>query len=302
MEIDFSNKILITSGCSFSGGGNFNNSKFLKLELPHLFDKIDYLTDYNGHINDDLLEFKSLIREYLWTYRLEKLAGFKKSINTSAPGKGITTACNNIYNSIFNELNNGTDSSDLYVILQIPSYVRDEVFLKEDEDQFVSIITEVEDNSDKKINYLLNHYNEFFLYRKLLNELYKLQIFCESLKIEFFCFNFDSDDLTFGILNEVKDLSEYQKNNFKNTNSKFINTFKSFDSSSHVSFDKIIDYINYESFNGKGIEKLGKLLCKNFNFKMKYPNQTDDSHPTIEGNNFMAEELYKKIIKREKNL
>jgi hypothetical protein len=302
MELDLSNKILITSGCSFSGGGNFNNSKFLKLELPHLYDKIEYLIEDGGHINDDSPDFKSLIREYLWTYRLEKLAGFKKSINTSAPGKGIYTAVNNIYNSIFNELINGCNSSDLYVILQIPNYVRDEVFLKDDEDQFVSIITEVVDNSDKKINYLLNHYNEFFLYRKLLNELYKLQIFCESLKIQFFCFTFDSHDLNFGILDEVKELSEYQKNNFKNTNSKFINTFKSFDEASHVSFDKIINYINYESFDGKGMQEYGQILCKNFNFMMKYPTETDDSHPTIEGNNFMAEELYKKIIKREKNL
>jgi hypothetical protein len=230
------------------------------------------------------------------------LAGFKKSINTSAPGKGIYTAINNIYNSIFNELINGCKSSDLYVILQIPSYSRDEVFLNQEELQFVSIVTEVDDRNDKKINYILNYYNEHFLYRKSLNELYKLQVFCESLKIQFFCFTFDYDDLTFNILDDVKKISEHQLYNFKNTNSKFLNTFKSFDDSPNLSFDTIIDYINYESFDGRSMQHHGQLLCKNFNFKMKYPNETDDSHPTIEGNSFMAEELYKKIIKREKNL
>lgn len=299
MVMNFSDKILITSGCSFSGGGNFNNYHMLKRELPSISEKFVNKIDGNGSINSDDIEFKNSIREYLWTYRLSKLAGFKKSINTSAPGKGPTTAISNIYNSIFQELNNGISLKDIVVILQLPNYVRDEIIFNNDEIQYVSIITEVSDTNPLKQNYLLNHYNEFFLYRKTINELYKLQKFCDLNDIPFYCWSYDYNSLHFDLFDSFNEESKNQLNTISD-DSKFLSTLKSFDSAPFVDINTQISSINFINFDGEGMQNFGENNCKNFNFKLKYPVESDDSHPTTEGYDFISKILYEKIWKIEK--
>ena len=79
--MDKHNIILIASGCSFTGGGNFNNKTFFLKEFPEYKEVIDsgVFDEYN-QLNDNDPEFKKLYRDYLWPHQLGKLLGTKKPI------------------------------------------------------------------------------------------------------------------------------------------------------------------------------------------------------------------------------
>lgn len=309
--MEFQNKILIASGCSFTGGGNFDNEKDFIREFPEHIDLIK-TGIFGSDVLDNSTEFKKLYKNYLWPVQLGKLLGTKSVINVAAPGKGTKTSIVNLYNSIFNELKKGESADNLLIIYQIPHFSRDEVYVTE-EDAFKCITTEVNDWESYKETYLTSHYSLTILYREQITEIYKLQKFCESLGIFFICFSWEYHDLKFnGMYDDfIKDL-KYQKENDMSTGQKYLYKYLSVDDILHYDVDDMIYDINFISFENKtmnengelnfekmGMDRYGRTLCKNFNFQMKYPNESNDSHPTIDGSIEIAKILYNKMMSDE---
>lgn len=294
----FKDNVLITSGCSFTAGGNFNNIKFFLKELPQ-YEKL-IKTNIFGHINldDNNSEFKKLYKKYLWPYRLSELLKSKKVFNLAASGKGIESTLNNLYTCIFSEIDKGTSSDNLMVIYQLPSFLRKETIFKKT-NEFVCVLTEMDDSSNEKIEFISNFYDEYFLYRNYINELYKFQKLCNSLKINFLCFSWDYADLKFDFYDSFKQNVDYIKLN-KNSNKRHLINYKSIDDILHIDIDKMISEINMINFSNKGLSEYAISIkkVKNFNFELKYPGETNDTHPTIDGCEFIAKTLYKKLINK----
>ena len=302
--MDKNNIILIASGCSFTGGGNFNNKTFFLKEFPEYKEVIDsgVFDEYN-QLNDNDSEFKKLYRDYLWPHQLGKLLGTKKTYNLGSPGKGITSTLGNLYNSIFHLLDEGEKAENLLITYQIPTFLRKEIYV-ENTDTFSCVLTELSDDDETKINFISNHYNEMLLFRNYINELYKFKTFCKLLNIEVYLWSWDMAKITDEeIYDKLKIKLENKKESNHYSDNQYLINYKSFDKIEHLDIDKMINEIEMINFDGYSMENYAKELnIKKFNFTMKYPGEIKDSHPTKEGCKFVAETLYKAIISKQKKI
>ena len=124
------NKYLLTSGCSYTAGGGFNNPTIFELEFPT--ESIQSYAKYHDELSWMDEKFKNLIRPKLWPSILGKLSNYTDSFNVSAGGKGIYTSINTIYHFIFDWQLKGKDVTELEIIYQIPSYNRVEIYINDD--------------------------------------------------------------------------------------------------------------------------------------------------------------------------
>jgi len=294
----FQNKILITAGCSFTGGGNFDNETFFIKEFPELEDKLKSKMFPTDKFRNDILEYKQLYREYLWPSKLGNLLNVKKVNNVAGAGKGVETSLHNLYTSIFKELDLGVRGDDIIIVFQIPSFFRKEVYINQS-NSFNTITTEIDDADSNKVEYINRFYNEVFLYRHFINQLYIFKRFCKSLNINLFCWLYEDIDLKHPILyKEFKKKLEYQLSNINNLSFNQLNLiqYRSFDNNRHIDIDEMIDYIDCMDFDKMSMWQYGETHSKDFTFTKKYSGEIVDNHPTKDGNDFIAQILYKKII------
>ena len=121
------NKYLVTSGCSYTAGGGFNNPNIFQLEFPT--ESIESYIKVDGDISWNDINFKNFLKPTLWPSILGKLSNYTDSFNISAGGKGIYTSINTIYHFIFDWQLQGKDVTELEIIYQIPSYNRVEIYI-----------------------------------------------------------------------------------------------------------------------------------------------------------------------------
>ena len=279
------NKYLVTSGCSYTAGGGFNNPTIFELEFPN--ESIQSYVKYHDEISwmDD--NFKNLIRPVLWPSILGKLSNYTDSFNISSGGKGIYTSINTIYHFIFDWQLKGNDITELEIIYQIPSYNRVELYINDD-NKHKCILTEYEDSNENKQIFITKFFNEDYNLLSSIHELYKLKKYCDALHIPIHFIPWD--DIAFKEdFEKLKEKIEKYKDdlNFPQF-SKFCTNI---DEVVYYDIDLMLNELNLIYLNHTTINNYLESNFKGFYFESKYSDISDDRHMTKDGHQKYAETL-----------
>ncbi len=288
-------KYLVASGCSYTGGGGFNNIELFQLEFPNINPNI--FKQIYGQIEWNDSQFKKFIEPHLWPYKLAKLLNYNGSYNLASGGKGIYTSINTIYHFIFDWQKQGKDVTELEIWYQIPSYNRIEVYVNE-LDKHQCILTEFEDSDDNKKTFLTKFFDDDYNLLTTIHEVYKLKKYCDSLGITINIIPWD--DLAFSKIGtdfmKLKSrISEYSNDINKSQFSKFwTNIIDVF----YYDIDLIIDELQCIMVDDNSINNELEHKFDGFYFESKYPDITNDRHMTTIGHSEFAKTL-KKIVKKD---
>ena len=284
------NKYLVTSGCSYTAGGGFNNPTIFELEFPN--ESIQSYVKYHDEISwmDD--NFKNLIRPVLWPSILGKLSNYTDSFNISSGGKGIYTSINTIYHFIFDWQLKGNDITELEIIYQIPSYNRVELYINDD-NKHKCILTEYEDSNENKQIFITKFFNEDYNLLSSIHELYKLKKYCDALHIPIHFIPWD--DMAFKEdFEKLKEKIEKYKNDLNFP--QFSKFWTNIDEVVYYDIDLMLNELNLIYLNNTTINNYLESNFEGFYFQSKYPTISDDRHMSKEGHQKYAETL-KEILK-----
>lgn len=287
-------KYLVASGCSYTGGGGFNNLQIFTLEFP---DINPYVFHTTSQIDWSDLNFKKFLRPHLWPYKLGKLLNYKASFNLGSGGKGIETSTSSIYHFIYDWQRKGNDIKELEIWYQIPSPNRLESYVN-NEDKHKCIITDMPDTSPIKQNFITNFFDEDYNLLSAIHQLYKLKKYCDALGITiyFIPWEFSSYHKHGEYYTTLKNrISEYGDDENK---SHFIKPFTNIDSILYYNIDNMLDELKCIFIENRTINDYLEEYFDVFYFQSKYPNVTDDRHMTYEGHTEFAK-LLKKIVKKD---
>ena len=284
------NKYLVTSGCSYTAGGGFNNPTIFELEFPN--ESIQSYVKYHDEISWMDGNFKNLIRPVLWPSILGKLSNYTDSFNISSGGKGIYTSINTIYHFIFDWQLKGNDITELEIIYQIPSYNRVELYINDD-NKHKCILTEYEDSNENKQIFITKFFNEDYNLLSSIHELYKLKKYCNALHIPIHFIPWD--DMAFKEdFEKLKEKIEKYKNDLNFP--QFSKFWTNIDEVVYYDIDLILNELNLIYLNNTTINNYLESNFEGFYFQSKYLTISDDRHMTKEGHQKYAETL-KEILK-----
>lgn len=293
------NKYLLASGCSYTGGGAFNNLELFGKEFPTYYNTLLDNTipfkhdEYEIFFSDT--NFKNLVREYLWPDILSNLLQYNGAYNVAAGGKGIHTTINNLYHFIFNWMKSGKDVTELEIWYQIPSVHRIEIYINK-EDNHQCILTELNDGNEIKEFFITNFFDEDYNLLSGLHEMYKFKKYCDALGVTIYFIPWDSDEYkptSPAFISLKKRIESYKKDIQKNQFKKF---WSNIDEVLHYNIDDILIELNPIFVDDITLNEYARRECNTFYFKDKYSDITNDSHMTKDGHQKYAETL-KEILK-----
>lgn len=288
-------KYLIAGGCSYTGGGGFNNIEIFQLEFPNTNPNIFNQSHNQIEWND--FKFKKFIEPHLWPFKLSKLLNYDGSYNLASGGKGIYTSINAIYHFIFDWQKQGNDVTELEIWYQIPSHNRIEVYVN-DIDKHKCILTEFEDSDDNKKTFITKFFDDDYNLLTTIHEIYKLKKYCDSLGILINIIPWDGlafSKIGTDFIKLKSRISEYlddiNKPQFSKFSTNIVDVF-------YYDVELIIDELECIMIDNDSISNHLEHTFNQFYFESKYPNITDDRHMTTIGHSELAKTL-KKIVKKD---
>lgn len=279
--------ILICGGCSYTGGGGFNNKNIFKLEFPNQKwseDSIDF----------ENIEFQNFISKYLWPHKLSEMTNHDIVYNCAIGARGPFSTLNILKDCIL-ETKSNYPKSKIDVIYQIPESAREEIWY-EDYNRPVCILTNFDDSDEVKKNFVTNFFNDNYSFFKQLHELYRFKKAYSSfgININFVCWDNKFKPNSVEIENLKSTITQSEDENFKFWKEHTGNVF----TLEKKSIDTILEYLNVIHFDGVGLQDYCINNSDNFTFQQKYSNYNIfDSHASKEGMEFIANLLFEKIFK-----
>jgi len=286
-------RILVCGGCSYTGGGGFNNPEVFKKEFLGLLDSPIKVRNLRW----DNPEFTEFIKNYLWPENLKKLTGHDLVYNCAIGGRGPESTLNFFIDLIL-KLKEENPKAKIDAIYQIPESAREEIWYDRYE-RPVCLLTNFDDDFEPKEYYYTNFFNDEFSFMNQIDTLYRLKKMMSSMGINLNLFCWDNKFIKNS--NSLKRLNKEIKNSKKNDANK---RFWSYHDGNVLSIEKEdlrkkIDFLNIIDFRGQGLGRYGEIAYDNFNFYQKYGVQ--DTHASKDGMKIIANLLYEKIFKEEKS-
>ena len=171
--MNFSDKSLVVSGCSFSAGGGLDNPDFWETLFPNI-NKNDYLNE-KGYPTEEF--YHQIVDKNNYAYFLSEVAGFKEYYNLSEGSAGVYSTIQRLYRFI-----KENPKKDMFVIYQPPAYNRVETVVN---GQFKSVWT-LKDNDEKLFDlFYKNFYDDIFYFYKSILEIDNLVQLCKSKNIDY---------------------------------------------------------------------------------------------------------------------
>jgi hypothetical protein len=288
------NKYLVAGGCSYTGGGGFNNPQIFNLEFPNI--DVTQFEKYHTEIDWLCPKFREFIKPYLWPSILSDMLNYKESYNLAGGGKGIYTSINSIYHFIYKWQSDSKDVTELEIWFQIPNHNRVETYIN-NIDKHRCILTEFDDSSDIKKTFINNFFDEDFNLLISLHEVYKLKKYCDSLGIVLYIIPWSNDSMFKNGLDYIKLRQRIDKYSNDTNKQHFYKLHTNIYDVTYYDIDLILDELNIISVENN--DALSNYLERNFDsyyFESKYPNISSDRHMTSEGHIEYAK-LLKKIVK-----
>ena len=293
------NSILICGGCSYTGGGGFNNPIVFENEFNESVDDLEWSNP----------KFQEIIKKVLWPEKLKQLTNHDFVLNCSIGARGPFSTIEFLKESIF-DLKEKYPKSKIDVIYQIPESAREEVWCEE-YDRPICLLTNFDDTSEIKKNYYYNFFNDNYSFFKQINELVLLKKMCNLIDVNLNFFSWDTrfisnSDQINELKNKIQNDSTSELSNH-NYHLHWTHLIGNVSQSKRESVDeniKLLDVINFDGmairdFAMMGIDNYSIGKCKNFSFKDKYEKfGIDDSHASKDGMEFIAKALYEKIYKK----
>jgi hypothetical protein len=288
------NSILICGGCSYTGGGGFNNGLIFENEfnVTHWSELVDELEWSNP-------KFQETIKKVCWPEKLKELTNHDLVLNCSIGAKGPLSTIEFLKESIF-DFKEKYPKSKIDVIYQIPESAREEVWCEE-HNRPMCLLTNLDDDSEIKKNYYYNFFNDAYSFFKQINELVLLKKMCNSIDVNLNLFSWDNKFITNSVQinelkNKIKNDSELSKklNDIEHLHWNHLtgNVYRP----KRKSVDESIKLLDIIDFDGMNITDYSIDKCKNFSFKDKYNKLgINDSHASKDGMEFIAKTLYEKI-------
>jgi len=280
MENSKNDKILVCGGCSFSGDGGINHIDIFIKEFPEDY---ELLINKDGNLIDDD-KYREFIKKHLWSYKLSKLMGYKDCINLSAGGKGLYTTINAIYHYYFN-----TRNTNIEIFYQLPEPDRLELWVDALKKP-LSVISEIEDRSDIKKNFILNFFNSNWNLFTYLNELYKFKLFFSNLGIPVHLIPWNSSFTKTS--DSIKQLKECIKYGDGSNHYQSLQT--SVDRVDYFDIERITDYLDFIHIDNQFsvTDYLTDVENKPIFIADKYSDISTDKHLCVEGHTMFANKLY----------
>lgn len=285
--------ILVCGGCSFTGGGGFNNSEVFKKE----FNESLLSSPGVGRLDWDNERFTEFIKNYLWPQKLKELTGHDSVYNCAIGGRGPKSTFSFLVDLIL-ELKDNNPKAKIDVIYQIPESAREEIWYDKYE-RPVCLLTNFDDTFEPKEYYYTNFFNDEYSFLNQIEELYRFKKMVSALGVNLHLFSWD-DKFTKNSSSIKRLLKEVKNSKKKDLNKRFW----SYHTGNVLQIEKVdflekIKFLNVLDFNGLGIGEYGRRNYKNFNFSQKY--QIDDTHASKDGMEIIANLLYQKIFKEQKS-
>ena len=172
--MNFSDKSLVVSGCSFSSGGGLDNPDFWETLFPNI-NKNDYL-DVAGYPTEEF--YHQIVDKNNYVYFLSKAGKFKEYFNLSEGGAGIYSTLQRLFRFI-----KENKDKNMFIIYQPPAYNRIEGVVNGNFKSFWGL-----KDSDEKLfdKYYKNFYDDIFHFYKSILEIDKLNELCKAKDIKFF--------------------------------------------------------------------------------------------------------------------
>jgi len=274
-------KTLVVGGCSFSADGGLNHPDIFKREFPNDYQS---LLNEDGNLTDGE-EYREFIKKHLWSYKLSKLMGYSNCVNLAAGGKGLYTTINAIYHYYFN-----TKNTDIEIFYQLPEPDRLEIWV-DSLKKPLSIISEIEDRSDIKKNFILNFFNSNWNMFTYLNELYKFKLFFNNLDIPVYLIPWNSSFIkTSERVERLRRFTKYSDG----AGDHFESLQTSIDRVHYFDFDSIFDYLDFIYIDNQFTitDYLTDVENKPIFIKDKYSDISTDKHLNVDGHTMYAEKLY----------
>lgn len=281
------NKILICGGCSFTGGGGFDDPRIFRKEFPN--------TDIS--LLSDEIKFKNFIRDILWPEQLKKLSGHDLVYNCSIGGRG-TKPTLDFLKDIILSLKQKNNSVKIDVIYQIPESAREDVWYDE-YSRPVCLLTNFDDNFEPKKYFYTNFFNDEYSFFNQIQELYRFKKFCKLLNINVHLFSWDEkftkDSMEILKLKNKMISHPYEIQNKKFWHSHIGNVLEY----PRVNLDEQLDFLNVLDFDGHGMNWYAIEQYDNFTFEQKYKKDgIVDTHASKEGMQIVAKILFEKIFNK----
>ena len=177
--MNFSEKTLLVSGCSFTAGGGLQREDIFEYNFPsHIGDKEKYFEGGGGQSI-----FTELIYNSVWGYHLHKKLNTKNYYNLAKCGSGQFSSLHRLYRFIYERID---CTEDTIIVYQIPAHNRVEnvVTISDDEKFFTSQWGL--DQWDTKLHkiFFKHLYDDAFYFYKMIMDCYNFKTFCESVGIE----------------------------------------------------------------------------------------------------------------------
>ena len=189
--MNFSDKSLVVSGCSFTSGGGLDNPNYWDFLFPNI-NKEDYL------LNDYPIQpfYDEIVDKNNYVYFLSEVAGFKEYYNLSEGAAGVYSTIQRLYRFI-----KDNPKKDMFVIYQPPAYNRVEMVVN---GKFKSLWTLKDSDKMKFHLFYKNFYDDIFYFYKSILEIDNLTQLCKSKNIDYLILDWDGFyDLTGGEHNEL---------------------------------------------------------------------------------------------------
>lgn len=169
--MNFTEKTLVVSGCSFTSGGGLDNPNYWDFLFPDI-NKKDYLLD--DYPNQSF--YNEIVDKNNYVYFLSEVARFREYYNLSAGGAGIFSTMQRLYRFI-----KENPHKDMFIIYQPPAYNRIETIVN----GYFSSLWNLNYNSKLFNLFYENFYDDVFYFYKSILEIDNFIEFCKSKKINY---------------------------------------------------------------------------------------------------------------------
>ena len=278
--MNFSDKSLVVSGCSFTSGGGLDNPNYWDFLFPNI-NKEDYL------LNDYPIQpfYDEIVDKNNYVYFLSEVAGFKEYYNLSEGAAGVYSTIQRLYRFI-----KDNPKKDMFVIYQPPAYNRVEMVVN---GKFKSLWTLKDTDKMKFHLFYKNFYDDIFYFYKSILEIDNLTQLCKSKNIDYLILDWDG----FYDLNGeffIEKIAEYKNGKNKNY-SDHIGWFSNKYEMWEYDFKTIVSEWKYLNLKEFWIEDAPFGKDNSIKYKISKDKKILDGHLSPFGAKKLSEFIFRKI-------